>query len=81
MCFIFATRNQQKYISDDDDCSLLSEVSHKAESAVESEDYDVVCENMIEADSAMDDDLLGFVIELEELELLEQHEKERFQMI
>ena len=59
---------------------MLSEVSSNTESTVEYEDYDVVCENMIKEDSAMDDDLLGDVMELEELELLEQHEK-RFQMI
>jgi len=76
LCFIFATRNQRKYIpTDDDNFSVLSEVSRNSESTVESEEYDVVRENIIEEDSTMDDDLLGVVVELEELELLERHEK------
>lgn len=76
LCFICATRNQWKYIpSDDDDFSLLSEVLRNTENTVESEEYDVIHENIIEEDLTVHDDLLGVVIELEELELLAQHKK------
>ena len=76
LCFIFATRNQRKYTpSDDDNFSCLSEVSRNTGSTVESGEYDIVRENVIDEDLRMDDDLLGVVIELEELELLAHHEK------
>jgi hypothetical protein len=54
---------------------MLTEVSCNSESTVKSVEYDVVRENIIEEDSTIDDDLLGVVVELEELELLERHEK------
>lgn len=75
MQFVFHLPN------DDDNYSLLFDISCNTKSTFESEYYDVVCENTIEEDSAMDDDLLGVVIDFEELELLEQHKKDIFQMI